>query len=281
MKTFVTLISSDAYLPGVIALNHSLKKHQSQYPLFAIITPDVSAESRDLLSKIGVQTKEVDIINVPLNILKKSPNFDSEKKRFLGTYTKFHIFNLVEFEKIVYVDADMMVYQNIDELFDAPNWSSVVMGGKLPQHDWRNLNSGLLVLIPDNESFKEIKKNIPYVYSYDGGDQGFLQTTFWVWRTIAGLQLDDKYNMFTGFLDQYHALFDYDLPHYNPANPVSVVHYCGPEKPWKMKKREGTSKQDECINIWLDEYKIALKTMPPDVKETELYNSLLSEMAED
>ena len=35
-------------------------------------------------------------------------------------YTKLHIWNLVDYDKVVYIDADTLVLQNVDELFDRP-----------------------------------------------------------------------------------------------------------------------------------------------------------------
>ena len=35
-----------------------------------------------------------------------------------ATFTKIHVFNLVQYEKCVFLDADTLVLQNIDDLFD-------------------------------------------------------------------------------------------------------------------------------------------------------------------
>ena len=36
-----------------------------------------------------------------------------------AAYTKLHVWNLVEYEKVVYVDADAMMVDNIDEVCDS------------------------------------------------------------------------------------------------------------------------------------------------------------------
>ncbi len=41
-----------------------------------------------------------------------------------GRYTKLHVWNLVEFEKVVYIDADALVLQNVDELFSRPGFAA-------------------------------------------------------------------------------------------------------------------------------------------------------------
>lgn len=37
---------------------------------------------------------------------------------FNTTFSKLHVFGLTEFDKIVYLDADLLLLSNIDELFD-------------------------------------------------------------------------------------------------------------------------------------------------------------------
>jgi len=44
----------------------------------------------------------------------------SAKARFARTYSKLRAFDLVEFDKIVFLDADTLVLRNIDELFARP-----------------------------------------------------------------------------------------------------------------------------------------------------------------
>lgn len=37
---------------------------------------------------------------------------------FNTTFSKLHVFGLTEFDKIVYLDADLLLLNNVDELFD-------------------------------------------------------------------------------------------------------------------------------------------------------------------
>ena len=37
-----------------------------------------------------------------------------------------NIFELTEFEKILYLDSDLYINKNIDELFDFPNMSDII-----------------------------------------------------------------------------------------------------------------------------------------------------------
>jgi len=41
-------------------------------------------------------------------------------------YTKLRVFELEEFDKVVYIDADMLVCADVEELFNQPHMSAVV-----------------------------------------------------------------------------------------------------------------------------------------------------------
>ena len=34
------------------------------------------------------------------------------------TFTKIHVFNMVEYQQVVFLDADTLVLQNVDDLFE-------------------------------------------------------------------------------------------------------------------------------------------------------------------
>ena len=118
-KCWATLLTCPSYLPGVILLNHSLLKHKSQYPLLILTTPSFPQTCIAVLDALGIQHRRIE------------PLYPEQQGHFLAsqfedTWTKLRVFELVEYETIVLLDADMLVRRNMDELFEV----------KLPGTDW-------------------------------------------------------------------------------------------------------------------------------------------------
>ncbi|KAF8428735.1 nucleotide-diphospho-sugar transferase [Tirmania nivea] len=118
-KCWATLLTRPSYLPGVILLHHSLQKHRSQYPLLVLTTLSLPQMCIAVLDALGIQHRTIE----PLYLEQKVHLIAS---RFEDTWTKLRVFELVEYETIVLLDADMLVRRNMDELFmikmPGPDW---------------------------------------------------------------------------------------------------------------------------------------------------------------
>jgi alpha-N-acetylglucosamine transferase len=119
-NAWVTLLTRSSYLPGVILLAHSLKTQNSKYPLLVLITKSfpesmVSALERECsLSNTHVLCIE------PLTPPPENTPASLIASRFEDTWTKLRVFELWKqgFERMVFLDADMLVLKNMDELFE-------------------------------------------------------------------------------------------------------------------------------------------------------------------
>jgi len=118
-ECWATIVTRSSYLPGVILLHHSLQKHNTQYPLLVLVTLSLPQTCIAVLDALGIQHQTIEPLypgqEVPLTAA-----------RFKDTWTKLRVFELVEYETVVLLDADMLVRRNIDELFKV----------KLPGRDW-------------------------------------------------------------------------------------------------------------------------------------------------
>jgi len=129
-KAFVSILTTDSYLPGILVLNDSLKSVGSKFPLDVLLTPNISSHVLDALNKNS-------IIHHVLPSEIHNPTNVSTDHRWFPTYSKLAIFNQTQYQKIVYLDADMLVLRNIDELFEYPHMSAVTDGGILPRKKGR------------------------------------------------------------------------------------------------------------------------------------------------
>ena len=125
-RAWVTLLTGSSYLPGVITLAYSLATHHTPYPLVVLITPT--------LSKSSVRALELEATNNPLLkihpidplLLANGQKTTLIASRFEDTWTKLRAFELTSFETCVFLDADITIYKNMDEIFDT----------SLPSNDW-------------------------------------------------------------------------------------------------------------------------------------------------
>lgn len=118
-SVWTTLITNTAYLTGLLTLDHSLKKHKSAYPLVALYTDTFPPEGHKALDDRGIAKKHVKYL-----LPKLHKDFTNDP-RFYDCWSKLTPFSLVEYDRVVQLDSDMLVLRNMDELMelelDAPS----------------------------------------------------------------------------------------------------------------------------------------------------------------
>ncbi|KAI5369751.1 Putative glycosyl transferase, family 8, nucleotide-diphospho-sugar transferase [Septoria linicola] len=113
-KVWTTLITNTAYLSGLLTLDASLKLVGSKYPLVALYTDTFPAEGHAALDARRIPKKRVKYL------LPTTSKDYSNDPRFYDCWSKLTPFSLVEYERVVQLDSDMLVLQNMDELMDIP-----------------------------------------------------------------------------------------------------------------------------------------------------------------
>ncbi|KAJ1267583.1 hypothetical protein BS78_07G067400 [Paspalum vaginatum] len=111
-RAYVTFLvgDGDESWKRVVELAKGLRKVGSPYPLVVVVLPDVPEPHRRILISEGCLVREVEPVYPPEN----------QAQHYASTYSKLRIWELVEYERVVYLDADMIqvVLENIDDLFD-------------------------------------------------------------------------------------------------------------------------------------------------------------------
>ncbi|KAF8445159.1 hypothetical protein BGX38DRAFT_1143517 [Terfezia claveryi] len=134
------------------------------------------------------------------------------------TFTKINLWKQTQFNKIVYLDADILPIVPPDELFeiDAAFAAS-------PDIGWPDcFNSGVMLLKPSQESYEELLRLVQSGQSFDGADQGLLNTHFeGKWH-----RLPFTYNCTPS------ASYQYTPAYRHFGSKVSMVHFIGDSKPW-------------------------------------------------
>ena len=114
LYAYVTLIMmGDSYIPGAITLAQSLINLNSQADKVVLVTPDVSDEGKKILNKFFDRVIEVNYVN----IRNWRTKIQTQRKYLELVFTKFHLFNLTQYKKVILIDADALVLKHPDHIF--------------------------------------------------------------------------------------------------------------------------------------------------------------------
>ena len=214
-----TLCNGDGYVPGVEALGKSLERAKSSHPKLVLVTNDVPETARVLLSEQHWLVREVETISNP------TPEGELLFERFKFSFTKLQAWSLTDFDKVVLMDADTIALTNIDELFERPGLAAAP-DFLLPDR----FNSGVMVIEPNQQELNKMLAALFSSGSYDGGDQGFLNTFYPGWyASSAAHRLPCGYNMHQ-FIYQFLRAQPGLAAHV--LREAKVIHYTV-QKPWR------------------------------------------------
>jgi glycogenin glucosyltransferase len=212
------LCNGDGYAPGVEALGRSLTASGTHEPMVLMATADVTQPTRDKLAAQGWQIHDIAPIENP------TAREDLLFPRFAGTFVKLRAWELTEFDRVVLLDADTIVLRNVDELFDRPDFAAAP-DFLMPDR----FNSGVMVLAPSLDTFARMMAALASAPSYDGGDQGFLNSFYPDWYAMpVAHRLPSGYNLFS-FIYQFlrgHPQLSQQL-----EREARILHYAV-QKPW-------------------------------------------------
>lgn len=217
-EAFVTLATTDEYACGALVWAHSLREVKTTKQIAILLTKHVSQNMKDLARAVFDHVEIVDVFDS-----KDEANLALLSRPELGvTFTKLHCWRLTQYTKAVFMDADTVVLQNIDDLFERDELSAA------PDPGWPDcFNSGVFVYKPSMETYTKLVEFAVNVGSFDGGDQGLLNLFFSDWATKdIRHHLPFLYNVISQSLYSYPPA----LMHFRSR--IRVVHFIGPEKPW-------------------------------------------------
>ncbi|KFV68964.1 Glycogenin-1, partial [Dryobates pubescens] len=220
-QAFVTLATNDVYCQGALVLGQSLRNHTTSRKLAVLITPEVSSGMRSVLCSVFDEVVEVDTLDSA-----DSVRLALMQRPELGvTFSKLHCWTLTHYSKCVFMDADTLVLCNVDELFDREEFSAA------PDSGWPDcFNSGVFVFRPSLKTYNLLLRFAAEHGSFDGGDQGLLNSFFSNWATAdIGKHLPFLYNLSSSAVYTYIPAFN----HF--GRDAKVVHFLGATKPWNYR----------------------------------------------
>lgn len=168
-NAYITLLSTNNYLYGCIGLMYSWKLTKSKYPFYCVVTEDITDTNIKILEAIGYNIIK-DTRYIPKSYFETIKRYeetgnyetpigdstsDLTKNGWQYGWTKLQIFKYTQFDKLLYIDADSYVFQNLDDIFDYPNWSSICELDAV----WTGLSrfhSAFFLIEPNKKTYDEI-----------------------------------------------------------------------------------------------------------------------------
>ncbi|KAJ4831827.1 putative UDP-glucuronate:xylan alpha-glucuronosyltransferase 3 [Turnera subulata] len=212
-EAYATILhSAHVYVCGAIVAAQSIRMAGSTRDLVILVDDTISDYHRGGLEASGWKIHTIQRIRNP----------KAERDAYNEwNYSKFRLWQLTDYDKIIFIDADMLILRNIDFLFEMPEISATGNNATL-------FNSGVMVIEPSNCTFQLLMDHINEIESYNGGDQGYLNEIFTWWHRIPK-HMNFLKHFWEGDEEEKKQmktrLFGADPP------ILYVLHYLG-NKPW-------------------------------------------------
>lgn len=223
MNTVMTYLCTKSFIPGMVALNKSIKKNTTGNYLFSVIATE---ELKPYESYLKKHCDNIIFVEKLYSNRTKGIK-DRYKDKSWMMFSKLNIFNQTEFTKVLYIDSDCIVLKNdIEKLFQNENVSAVKDLG------YGGLSAGVMLLKPDEKIFKTILKEInTNAYDNTYSDQSFLN-----WFFPQYNQIDNKYNT---------------LEKRMPLTKETVIFHFNGQKPWLGINDNGwAKKKNRAYFLW-------------------------------
>ncbi|EOA38199.1 hypothetical protein CARUB_v10009676mg [Capsella rubella] len=271
-RAYVTFLAGNGdYVKGVVGLAKGLRKANSKYPLVVAVLPDVPLDHRRQLVDQGCLIKDIHPVYPPDNQTQFAMAY------YVLNYSKLRIWEFVEYSKLIYLDGDIQVFENIDHLFDLPDGSFYAVKDCFCEKTWSHtpqykigycqqcpdkvtwpdteqlgpkpplyFNAGMFVYEPSLATYYNLLDTLKVIPPTPFAEQDFLNMYFKdIYKPIPPV-----YNLVLAMLWRH--------PENIELNEAKVVHYCAAgAKPWRFTGQEQNMEREDIkmlVEKWWDIY---------------------------
>ena len=230
-RAYVTLVTNADFALGAKALLRSIEATNTQADRVVMHTGGVDETALAPLAQRGARLVQVDLLptsdafnaaHARDRLHSQAPFTKGGKPAFhtpLDNFAKLRLWQL-DYDRVVFLDADTLVLKNCDRLFDYPEFAAAPNVYETLA-DFQRLNSGVFTARPNPSTFDDMLARLDQENAFwRRTDQTFLQSYFPDWH---GLPV--TYNML-----QYVW---FNLPELWHWPDIHVLHYQY-EKPWQI-----------------------------------------------
>lgn len=244
-NAYVTLVTNADFALGAKALVRSLRLTGTEADIVVMHTAGVGASALSPLAALGARLQPVDLLptsdafnaaHARTKLHADAPFTKGEKPAFhtpLDNFAKLRLWHL-DYDRVVFLDADTLVLRGIDTLFDYPEFCAAPNVYECVA-DFHRMNSGVFTARPDPATFDDMlhKLDRPGAF-WRRTDQTFLQAYFPDWHGLP---------VFCNML-QYVW---FNMPELWSWDDIRVLHFQY-EKPWQDHAK--AAKLRPLIDLW-------------------------------
>lgn len=244
-NAYVTLVTNADFALGAKALIRSLKATGTQADIVVMHTGGASPADLAPLAVLGALLVEVDLLptsdafnerHARKNLHAAAPFTKGTKPAFhtpLDNFAKLRLWQL-NYDRVVFLDADTLVLKNCDTLFDYPEFCAAPNVYESVA-DFHRMNSGVFTARPSQKTFDAMLARLDQPDAFwRRTDQTFLQEFFPNWHGLPVF-----YNML-----QYVW---FNMPELWAWEDIHIVHFQY-EKPWQ--DHDKADKLSVLIDLW-------------------------------
>lgn len=254
-KIAFALLCTENYWRKAYILAHRIRKLSPSSYYIIILTEETL--SGPVVSHFTSLNATIIKATVPMpNTVKPLQN------AFQTSWVKLHLFTLIDFAQILYLDSDVILLKDITPVFRVDSFASVSLGCDL-KSNLAGINGGFLLIKPNVTLYNDLialaSTQSPTQWKYS--EQEVLSVYF-VWMhpellVSLGSHFMIAFNALTddGLMAEHqnghHWLFT-DKNALDVLTRIYSVHFVCSMKPWQLKGQcEGfTQAQCEAVNIW-------------------------------
>uniref|UniRef100_A0A0E0CLY3 Hexosyltransferase n=1 Tax=Oryza meridionalis TaxID=40149 RepID=A0A0E0CLY3_9ORYZ len=175
-EAYATILhSEELYACGALVAAQSIRMasasgapSEPERDMVALVDETISARHRGALEAAGWKVRAIRRVRNP----RAAADAYNE-----WNYSKFWLWSLTEYDRVVFLDADLLVQRPMSPLFAMPEVSATANHGTL-------FNSGVMVVEPCGCTLRLLMDHIADIDSYNGGDQGYLNEVFSWWHRL-------------------------------------------------------------------------------------------------
>lgn len=231
---FLTYLSNDRDYKGALALNYMIKKYHSNYKLACIILENVSDNISNILKQNNIILYKYSLTET-LKMFNCNENFINYliNKHYYG---KFFMYDLTMYDKIIYLDTDLLIRSNIDHLFlNDCSENKCYMTYDTEYNTENNdillrtniFNSGVVIFQPNKDICCKFYLNLKMNYENNTNSLKTDQDIFEIMnnnKCIDVMHLEYKYNC-PGMASKYFTQSNF-------IENIIIIHFTLSPKPW-------------------------------------------------
>ncbi|RUS13777.1 glycosyl transferase family 64 domain-containing protein [Endogone sp. FLAS-F59071] len=259
-QAYASFLCDQEMISAARVLVHSIRQQDTVRDIVILVLPYVPEDARQALIALGSKIVEIEEVPFPFNATQANKGINKSCR-----YSKLHLWELTDYDKLIYLDADTMVVGKIDELFDYPgtcqgslkrcvsSWfrssfllfplfSLALIEFSAVMDMGTTMNTGVFVMKPSRATYDNMMSVYLTAPSYNHGDQGFLN---WYFNFTSGRTMSGVYNVMSKYKDfaSGKALL----------NGARVLHFTSETKPWSFyytRHRDWEQNYDAGLFYW-------------------------------